>query len=281
MSVEKYVNKTEDLANKKILVTGSTAGIGLELVKHLLKKHAHVVMLARNLEKANKIKSDLLVTFPDGQIDIVRYDQADYDLIDSAVKEINKNHSDFFALVANAGILYPKKGEVSKQGNPLTIETNYLGLRRFLDQIIKTCHQKRIILQGSLAAGLHVGKKVDILNGNYRLFKQYNISKACVEALWYYYASNNNDNEFILTEPGLAATDIIRGFNPFIKFLGRVYLLIFSHSVSKASLTLLKALDSNCHNMDYLVPRGPFTIFGYPKLKKFPKKRRKEYLLKN
>ena len=280
MSVNKYVDKVEDFKGKKILITGATSGIGLELTKHLLYKHAHIVMLARNIDKANGIKAALLNTFPSAEIDIVKYDQANYEIIDSAVKEILDKHSDFYALVANAGILHPEKNELSVQGNPLTIDTNYLGLRRFLDQIIMTCHYKKVILQGSLAAGLVSGKKIDILNGNYPLFKQYNISKACVEALWYKYGTNNGDNEFILTEPGLAATDIIRGLNRVIRFLGRIYLLVFSHSSSKASLTLLKALETSSHNFDYYVPRGPFTMFGYPKKKKFPKKRQKEYLIK-
>ena len=280
MSIKKYIEKIEGFSGKKIIIAGATAGIGLELAKQLLSKNAQLVIMARNLAKTDKVKSSLLEQHPNGMIDIVEYDQSDYEKIDNAAQVILKEHSDFYALVANAGILAPNKEQKSKQNNPLTIETNFLGLRRFLDQICRTCTQKRFIFQGSLVAGSHISKKTNIFSDKYSLMKQYAISKSCVEALWYQYYTSDKNNEYILVEPGIAITDIIRNFIKPIRVLANIFAKIFTNSASKAALPSLKALTSKAKNGDYYVPRGLFTIMGYPKKKKFPKKRKREFLLK-
>ena len=69
MSVKNYLNSLIDLSGKKVLVTGGTAGIGLSIVKHLLYKHADVIVLARNGAKFNKVKANLLESFPNGHLD--------------------------------------------------------------------------------------------------------------------------------------------------------------------------------------------------------------------
>ncbi len=280
MRISKYLSNIEDFNGKKIIIAGGTAGIGLSLINQLLMKGATIVLLARNLSKAESVKKDLLIKYPEAKIDIIQYDQSDYDLIDSAVLAIKEKHSDFYAFVANAGILCPKDKKLSKQGNPLTIETNFLGLYRFLEQMVPLFNNKRYVMQGSVAASLIGNKKVDIYNNKYKLFKQYNISKACVESLWHYYYLNNKDNEFILTEPGVVSTDLFNNFNWFLRVVGGFAVKVSSHSVEKASLTLLKGLTKDAHNGTYIVPRGTMTIFGYPKIKKFPKRRIREYLIK-
>lgn len=279
MSIKKYLSKIETFQGQTIIITGATAGIGLELAKELVSKDASIVILARNLPKANKVREELLSINSNVKIDIVEYDQSDYELIDSAIKEIKEKYSHFDALVANAGILYPPKDARSKQNHPLTIDTNYLGLKRFLDQIVSSFTNKRIVMHGSLVADAPISKKIDIYSNKYSLFKQYNISKACVEALWYHYYTNNKNNDFILTEPGITSSDIFRGFPWFLRVIGKQYVRIFSHSVPKASLCMLKALTKDSKSGDYIVPRGPLTKWGYPKYKKFPNKRKREFLI--
>ena len=281
MSIEKYLKHIESFKGKKVLVTGSTAGIGLELVKQLLYKEADVVLLARNIEKTNKIIDELKKTHPSSHIEMIRYDQSDVSFIEKCVQEIKEKHSDFYALVANAGILYPNKYAISNKGHPLTIATNYLGLKYFLDNLIPLFKNKRYIIQGSLTAGFHVSKRVDIYNDHYSLFKQYNTSKACVEALWNHYYQTNEDNEFILVEPGITSSDILRGFKQPIRSIGSFAVKISSHPVNQASLTALLGLTSSSKNGDFIVPRGILTILGYPKYKKFPKSRQREFLINN
>ena len=106
----------------------------------------------------------------------------------------------------------------------------------------------------------------------------YSFSKAGVEALFYHYTTyTNNDFSFYLVEPGLTSTDILRDFPFPIKQLGSLFLKVASHSVKKASLTALLALQESIHPC-YIVPRSPFTWRGYPKIKPFPKKRNRPYL---
>ena len=50
----------ENLENKVCLITGATNGIGEEAAKELNKMGAEIIFIARNQEKGNKLKEELL-----------------------------------------------------------------------------------------------------------------------------------------------------------------------------------------------------------------------------
>ena len=281
MSVKNYLNSLIDLSGKKVLVTGGTAGIGLSIVKHLLYKHADVIVLARNGAKFNKVKANLLESFPNGHLDFIRYDQNDDQSIVLAANEIIKNHLDFYALILNAGIIQATKNITKTDGYPTTIKTNFVGVALLIKLLIPYLKEgQRVVFQGSLGAGLYRGKATSLKDLKPRMFELYYLSKAGIEALFYYYANKKNANaSFYLVEPGITKSDIIREFVPIVRFLGKIVLTIFSHSTDKAALTAMKALKPDTMKGTYIVPRGLFAYCGYPKIKAFPKKRQRQFLL--
>ena len=280
MSIKKYLDKTPDLTGKKVIVTGGTSGIGLALVKHLLYKNAIVVIMARNLKKAEEVRNNLLADYPDKTITIIKYDQSDDQSIKEACTTIINEHRDFYALVLNAGIFQSKKKMTYVDDIPLTIKTNYVGVKTILDILLPRLHEEhRLILQGSVVASWR-NKKIDSLKTKkLSSFQQYIISKSGVEALFYHYSNLDNcPCSFYLVEPGLTNSEIIRDFPTPVKQMGHVFLKVASHSVNKAALTALYALDPYVEKNAFIVPRGLFSCMGYPKIRKFPKKRRRENL---
>ena len=280
MSVKKYLDKLEDLTGQKIIVTGGTSGIGLSIVKELLYKGADVIILARNLTKANEVKDNLVKQYPKKGISIVQYDQSDDESIINASEIIVKEYSDFTSMILNAGIF--QKGKLTyKDDIPLTIKTNFVGLKVLLDNLLpKLKGEHRFIFQGSLAAGLHQKKITTLKDKNLSAWQQYIISKSGVEALFYNYSQLEQDQfSFYLVEPGITGTDIIRDFSAFIRWAGRIFLKVFSHSNDKAALTAMLAVQSTTIKNSFVVPRCPGTYMGYPKIKKVPKKRERQYLI--
>ena len=278
MSVKKYLDQLDDLSNKEVLVTGGTSGIGLKIVDHLLYKGAKVVVLARNEEKAKEVKSNLLIKYPNAQLDFIKYDQNDNKSIAHACDEIINNHQGFYALVFNAGIFSMKKDENGTI--PLTIKTNFIGLAYFLKLLVPRLNGKhRLIIQGSLVAGWR-NKKINSLKDNkLSNFQKYIISKSGCEALFGYYQESGPKNlSFYLVEPGLTATDIIREFHTPIRQMGKVAMKVFPNSTPKAALPAMLALQENISPC-FIVPRGLFACRGYPKIKPFPKKRNRANLL--
>ena len=281
MSVLKYLDSLEDLSGKKMLITGGTAGIGLSIVKHLLYKHADVIVLARNEDKFSKVKSDLLQAYPHGSIGFIKYDQNNNQSVEKASQEIINHHLDFYAFILNAGLMQGKKHFTTTDGYPTAIKTNYVGLALLLKGLMPHLKaNQRLILQGSLGAGLCFGKIKTLKEQKPHMFRQYFISKAGVEALFYYYSKQDNISpSFYLVEPGITNSDIIRDFPRIIRVLGKIVLKLCSHSTDKAALTAMKALQSDVKKGTYIVPRGFCTYCGYPKVKSFPKSRRREYLV--
>ena len=278
MSVNKYLSKIEKLDGKKVIITGGTSGIGLSIVKHLLFLNAKVVVLARNIDKANKVKKAMLEKYPNNEITIIRYDQSDNQSILEASEEIIKNHQDFYALIMNAGIFQSKKKQTRVDDISCTIKTNYVGLALFISTILEKVHgEHRYIFQGSFVAGYHIKKINSLKDKNISPWQQYLISKSGVESLYYHYSQEKTDSLFYLVEPGLTNSDIIRDFPSPIRQMGHIFMKVVSHSTDKAALTAIYALRRDVKPC-YIVPRGFMTYMGYPKTKLFPKKRQRPSL---
>ena len=275
MNIKKYISTLGSFENKKVILLGGTSGIGLELLKHLTSLKVPVILLGIEKELLPKLKEEYHL------VDTIYYDQSNNESIDNAIDELTSKYDDFTTIVMNAGVLGVNK--VVDNGYPGTIGINYIGNRYFIDTISKKLkHNIRFVIAGSFVAGFHLNKKIDIKNPKLKTFTQYNVSKIYLEAYFYnLYNKNKYSNlEYVLTEPGLTNGGIIRHFNIVVRFLGKHFLKWFFHSTSKASLNLLTGISDKAKNGDFIAPRGLFTLSGYPKIKKLPKRRRKEYLFK-
>lgn len=281
MSIKKYLAKLEDLSGKKIIITGGTSGIGLSIVKHLLTKHAQVIVLARNPNKYESLKQFAFENYNSPQIEFIKYDQSIDESVIEAAREIAEKYSDFYAFILNAGITQRKKPVKYIDGFPLTIKTNFVGVALLMETLLPLLNgQHCFIFQGSLVASWRLKKISTLKEKKLSFWQQYFISKAGVEALFYYYSQSDYPHEFILIEPGISVTDIIREFPPIIRFLAKVFSKLISHSPDKAALTAMVALESTTSKNAFITPRGLFSWRGYPKIKTFPKKREKQYLIK-
>ena len=280
MGIKKYVDKFPSFEGKRIIVTGANSGVGYELCLHLLSKKASIVMACRSEKRATAAKNEMLKQYPDGDIDILIYDQSSFESIKKASEIITSKYQDFYGLVCNAGILGPiNGGEFTKEGFPITCGTNYIGLLYLYECLLPFLNasqiKRKIIFQGSLAAGLKVKKGLDICEDNASQWQKYNLSKRCVEIL-FKYASDYNQNEnidYLLCEPGVSATSLFNSMNGFLRVVGGFFIKVMCHSPKKASLTMLKCLDPSTKNKEVYLPRGIYRINGYPKRFKFKEKR--------
>ena len=278
MKIEKYLETIEDLSTLKIAVTGATSGVGHELVHHLVKKGAKVVLLALEDDLGKKVQAE----HPENVIDVIKYDQSSFRSIEESINLLLERHPDIDTYVLDAGTL-GEKG-LTIDGYARTIGVNYCGVKHFIDYLSNKVGDRKIrfVIQGSIVGGLRLKKNTDLRNEKLGFFTQYNVSKIYLEAYFYkLFKENKYQNiEYILTEPGITSTNITRNMPKFIRVLGKGFLLVFFHHPNKACLTLLKGICPSTPNGSYIVPRGLLTMSGYPKIKEFPNKRKREYLFK-
>ncbi len=274
--IEHYIeSELHDLAYKKVIITGSNSGIGFHLADILLKKNARVILACRSKEKAIKAKEKLEQLNPYGIVDIILYDQATYEGMDRLYDEIINHHHDFYALVLNAGVIATKK-EKYYDTLPLSIGVNYVSIFYLLEKLQNYLsteeEEKRIIFQGSLASGLSKFISFNKLRDHgCGVTKSYNLSKLYLHHLFDYYASNNeNPNiKYLLAEPGISNTNIIRNFPKWVRKIGAKFMDIFFNNITCSALPSAYLLANIVPNGYYVVPKGVFKIKGLPKAGKF------------
>ena len=273
MKYLKYVDKNvSSLVGKTFIVTGSTSGIGFEVSKQLSYKGAKVIMAVRNIKKAEKAKEDILKEVPNADIEIMRFDQADFSSIEEFANNIKDMKID--CLVLNAGIFHPTNNMITTDGYPLTVGTNYLGpyylCEKLHDKFING-DIKRVVVTSSVVHRLGNTKHYEkyLVEVKNRPNRVYNVSKK----FNYKFAANLKSKypnlEVVLTHPGLARTNIIKSdcssFKSWFKFAGDKFLKIAANSAEKSALcTLLSATFPIEKDLTYISPRGPFHFVGMP-----------------
>ncbi|KAJ6445352.1 putative oxidoreductase [Purpureocillium lavendulum] len=118
-----------DLKGKVFLVTGGTAGLGLQTVEALAAHApAHVCFMGRNATKAAAVVEGLRARHPDASVSFVRCDMASLASVrDAARAFLAAGHGRLDVLVCNAGIMCVDAAVTAADGYQVEWQTNHLG----------------------------------------------------------------------------------------------------------------------------------------------------------
>jgi NAD(P)-dependent dehydrogenase (short-subunit alcohol dehydrogenase family) len=124
-----------DLGEKRVLVTGVSAGLGVETARALAARGAHVVGAARDLAKAERATSGIGAQATNGGgIEFVELDLASLASVRACADALVAKGLPFDAVIANAGVMRTPFGHTT-DGFETQFGTNHLGHFVFVNRI--------------------------------------------------------------------------------------------------------------------------------------------------
>jgi NAD(P)-dependent dehydrogenase (short-subunit alcohol dehydrogenase family) len=136
-----------DLSGKTIVVTGCNSGIGLETMRVLALRGAHVIGTARTVERGREACASV-----QGKATPVVLELSDFDSVVACANEIRALDTPLDGLICNAGVLLTELKQV--RGLEMQFVVNHLGhfilVNRLLDRVT-SAPQGRVVVVGSIA----------------------------------------------------------------------------------------------------------------------------------
>ena len=125
-----------DLSGKRILVTGVSAGLGVETARTLAAHGAQVVGAARDLKKAKGATEQVQAQATHGGgLELVELDLASLASVRACAEALTSKGQPFDLVIANAGVMACPKGQTS-DGFETQFGTNHLGHFVFVNRIV-------------------------------------------------------------------------------------------------------------------------------------------------
>ncbi|KAK1392592.1 Short-chain dehydrogenase TIC 32, chloroplastic [Heracleum sosnowskyi] len=125
-STAEQVTDGIDATNLTVIVTGGASGIGLETVRVLALRKAHVIIAARNVEAANEAKQLILKDQENAQIDVLKLDLCSIKSVRAFADSFKALNLPLNILINNAGIMFCPY-QLSEDGIEIQFATNHLG----------------------------------------------------------------------------------------------------------------------------------------------------------
>ncbi len=153
-----------DLTGRTAVVTGANGGLGLETARALAGAGAHVVMAARDLEKAATAEKSIRETQPSASLEIVPLDLGSLASVREAAEQILASHDTIDLLVNNAGLMAIPERRTA-DGFEMQFGVNHLGhfaLTAHLLPALLRAPAARVVSVTSTAH--HMGRAVDPKN---------------------------------------------------------------------------------------------------------------------
>lgn len=118
-----------DLSGKRVLVTGVSAGLGVETARTLAAHGATVVGTARDLEKAKRATQGIR------GLELIELDLASLKSARDAADKLNAKGNTFDLVIANAGVMAIPTKTLTEDGSETQFGTNHLGHFVFINRI--------------------------------------------------------------------------------------------------------------------------------------------------
>lgn len=117
-----------DLRGKRFLITGTSAGIGVETARSLVARGASVVGMVRDLDKARAATASVqsAAASSGGSFELLELDLASLSSVRTRAHDLLADGRPFEAIIANAGVMATPFGR-TEDGFEVQFATNYLG----------------------------------------------------------------------------------------------------------------------------------------------------------
>jgi NAD(P)-dependent dehydrogenase (short-subunit alcohol dehydrogenase family) len=155
-----------NLKGKRILVTGVSAGLGVETARSLAAHGAHVVGAARDVTKAEastaQVRKD--ATAQGGSFELVTLDLASLESVRACATELIAKGEPFDLVIANAGVMATPLGH-TVDGFETQFGTNHLGHFVLINRIASLMRAGSRLI--NLASSGHRFANVDLQDPNF------------------------------------------------------------------------------------------------------------------
>jgi NAD(P)-dependent dehydrogenase (short-subunit alcohol dehydrogenase family) len=212
---------------KTVLITGGNSGIGKATVAGLAQKGWQVVFTARNLQKAESVKREIIQRSGNDKVGYIIVDLTSVKQVRECAQTFKTRYEKLDVLINNAGICLPER-RITVDGLEESFQVNHLShflLTNLLLDILKKSDDPRII---NLSSAAHKAGKVDFdsING----FKPYNSFRAYADTKLYNIlftlelAEKLKDKGISVNtlHPGVVGTNFGNEFGRIFKFLYRL-----------------------------------------------------------
>ncbi len=169
------------MKDKICLITGATSGIGEITARELAIQGAHVILLARNPDKAEKVQKEIIAACGHDKVDILLADLASLQAVKTAGEAFMNRYTHLDVLINNAGLIAGNAKEYSKDGHELSLAVNHLAPFLLTSLLLPSLEKSREARVINVASEAYKMAKPDWdhmqLENNYSAIKAYGNSK--------------------------------------------------------------------------------------------------------
>jgi NAD(P)-dependent dehydrogenase (short-subunit alcohol dehydrogenase family) len=154
-----------DLRGKRILVTGASAGLGVETARALTAHGAWVVGAARDLKKAERATEAVRAQAANGGgLELVQLDLASLASVRACASSLVSAGRNFDVIIANAGVMACPQGK-TVDGFETQFGTNHLGHFVFINRLVSLLKPGSRVV--NLSSAGHRFSDVDLEDPNF------------------------------------------------------------------------------------------------------------------
>ena len=155
-----------DLRGKRILVTGVSAGLGIETARSLVAHGAHVVGAARDLSKAERATAQVQkdAQANGGKFELIELDLANLKSVRACADRLLQKGEPFDVVIANAGVMATPFGHTA-DGFETQFGTNHLGHFALVNRIAPLIRDGGRLI--NLSSSGHRFSNIDLADPNF------------------------------------------------------------------------------------------------------------------
>ena len=237
------------MKDKVVVITGANSGIGKAASLALAKMDATVVMVARDKDRGEAAKAEIIKKSHNSSVDLLLADLSSLESVRQLATEFQKKYSKLHVLINNAG-LFNQRRLVTTDGYENTLATNYLApflLTNLQLGLLRASAPSRIINVSSVGHyNGHVNFDDLIMEEDYGGWKGYGQSKLALVLFTHELAKKLQGTGVTVNavHPGTVATNIwARPLGPagFIMSLPK----LFMASPEEGAKTIVYLASSN------------------------------------